>query len=288
VPTDRLRFFLRKTSINFFNEPIRVYEYRPKEFTNFGDALTSDIVRRLFHEKVEVYHSLPSDRKLDLLGVGSIADWDMFQNIPYKIFLWGSGAMYAEDKTGKMLNRNMIFCSVRGEKTRQRLARKYQNIPIGDPGLLANLIYTQSVKQTEKIGIIPHYADENELILKKARLDPNRYKIISVKQRPEKVADDIKSCKAVLSSSLHGLIVADSFGIPNIHIPMADLENRSKGSFKFLDYYSAIGKPYKFMDPKKIYNKKDIDDIIKNYQSIKNLRRIQNNLIKAFPYRKGR
>ena len=55
----------------------------------------------------------------------------------------------------------------------------------------------------------------------------------------------IAECRFILSSSLHGLIIADSMGIPNLHVEFGD---RLLGDgYKFDDYYSAYGlthKPY--------------------------------------------
>jgi hypothetical protein len=52
------------------------------------------------------------------------------------------------------------------------------------------------------------------------------------------VVKAISECKLILSQSLHGLIVADALGIPNVWI-----EPSSKmigGEFKFHDYFSTI------------------------------------------------
>ena len=51
--------------------------------------------------------------------------------------------------------------------------------------------------------------------------------------------EDIDKCDFILSSSLHGIIVADSFNIPNAWIYLTD-KVIGKG-FKFHDYFSAIG-----------------------------------------------
>lgn len=48
----------------------------------------------------------------------------------------------------------------------------------------------------------------------------------------------IARCRAVLSTSLHGLVVADSFGIPVVWF---ELEPALWGKdFKFLDYESVV------------------------------------------------
>ena len=46
-----------------------------------------------------------------------------------------------------------------------------------------------------------------------------------------------------MSSSLHGLIVSDSFHIPNVHIKLYDYGERMYGDgYKFADYYSSFSK----------------------------------------------
>ena len=62
-------------------------------------------------------------------------------------------------------------------------------------------------------------------------------KFINVKDDPIAVLTEIAQCRCILSSSLHGLIAADSFHIPNLHIVFSD---RPLGDgYKFDDYYSA-------------------------------------------------
>jgi hypothetical protein len=56
---------------------------------------------------------------------------------------------------------------------------------------------------------------------------------------PADVVGAIAGCDFVLSSSLHGLVVADSFGIPNAWLRVSDRQ-RGEG-FKYRDYYAAFG-----------------------------------------------
>ena len=57
------------------------------------------------------------------------------------------------------------------------------------------------------------------------------------------VIDQIKSCENIISSSLHGLIVSDAYGIPNVWIKISD--NINGGEFKFKDYFSGVKREYK-------------------------------------------
>lgn len=62
--------------------------------------------------------------------------------------------------------------------------------------------------------------------------------ILDVKCTPKTMANSIAECETVLSSSLHGLIFADSLGIPNKWITFE--KNLIGGCFKFDDYYSCF------------------------------------------------
>jgi hypothetical protein len=63
--------------------------------------------------------------------------------------------------------------------------------------------------------------------------------VIDVRREPEAVFRDVAACESILSSSLHGLITADSFGIPSAWI---ELSSKVLGDgFKFRDYFSSIG-----------------------------------------------
>lgn len=62
----------------------------------------------------------------------------------------------------------------------------------------------------------------------------------------------------ILSSSLHGLVVSDAFGIPNQWLEFSD--NVVGAGFKFRDYADGIGRTA--MTPVKISERKDIDTAI--------------------------
>jgi hypothetical protein len=63
--------------------------------------------------------------------------------------------------------------------------------------------------------------------------------VIDVRREPEAVFRDVAACESILSSSLHGLITADSFRIPSA---WAGLSDKVIGDgFKFRDYFSSLG-----------------------------------------------
>ncbi len=282
-----LRPIYRKFRIKILKDPVVIYQFvfTEPDSINFGDEITRDIIEKLFNKKVEVHNQI--DCKFDMLGIGSLIHF-FNDSVDYKTYVWGSGLI--DDKT-KPINSNFIFRACRGEYTRSKLAEKYHNIPMGDPGLLCNLIYKNNIEKTDKIGVIPHLRDEYSNYLNKIiKKYPEFFKIIPVSQSPEKVADDIKSCKLILSSSLHGLVVSDSLGVPNIHLMLSDnLKSPNHlrgGEYKFRDYYSGVGKKYENFNPrnKDLLDMNEYDKIIKRYRPLKNLEAIQEALIKAFPY----
>lgn len=111
--------------------------------------------------------------------------------------------------------------------------------PVGDPGFLAPFLFpeynTYNKSQAKhRFCIIPHKMDENNLELRSLK-DKT---ILNVQQHWEDMMEDLLDCQFVLSSSLHGVILADAFGIPNkLWQPTTSQESTSK----YHDYYLSFG-----------------------------------------------
>lgn len=89
---------------------------------------------------------------------------------------------------------------------------------------------------------MPHVCDLNDPAVTELLGRYENAKFINVKDDPIAVLTEIAQCRCILSSSLHGLIAADSFHIPNLHIVFSD---RPLGDgYKFDDYYSAYDVPH--------------------------------------------
>ncbi|MGN1152904.1 MAG: polysaccharide pyruvyl transferase family protein [Candidatus Gastranaerophilaceae bacterium] len=271
---------------------------------NFGDMLNIDICREIFN--INPVETCPED--CEAVFIGSVLDdflykhtfkyTKKFQNLYNQepIRIWGSGFITSQNKFVKRkfnlpetYFRRFQAYAVRGLESRNRLEaiqnQKLNNVPLGDPGLLASLLLKKQPTKKYKIGIIPHHLELNMAewnILKENIKDSV---IIRVNDSPLKTIEMIAQCETIISSAMHGLIVADSFNIPNIRIVASN--KLIGGDYKFNDYYSA----YNLTDNKYLILGKDkIDDNIhefinNNYRVKKcDVNKIKDSLLNSFPY----
>jgi len=111
--------------------------------------------------------------------------------------------------------------------------------------------YSPEIEKEHKIGIIPHYIDYKAV--KSAFSD---YRVINILDaNPLKVIDEILKCERIITSSLHGLIIAQTYGIPAALVDTIDGKLSGDGT-KFLDYFYSTGQ-----EPKMPIEMKDIEKI---------------------------
>ncbi len=242
---------------------------------NFGDEITPYIIEKLWGLRVD----WADKDECELIGAGSILHF--FQE-PHKdksrIKVWGSGFI----KEGpNNTNNRLDFYAVRGPLSRERIGIKSRVI-LGDPGILVNRVFQASKVKTHKVGIVAHYVDASNELLNKVKDDP-KYVLIDPLESPQNVAYAITSCEYILSSSLHGLIFADSFGVPNNWMPLSD--KVVGGSYKFEDYYGSTNRALVQKDANEILgNEALIEHAINQYQKVQHLKKMQDLLIDSFPY----
>lgn len=212
------------------------------QFLNFGDQLTP-IILRYYHFTPIYSHYIPSIPfipKANFVSTGTL-----LQNTPssFNGIVLGTGA----DNVRINLP-NATILAVRGKLTRNNLSiTGREKIPLGDPGLLMNRIYPIEVQKKYKLGIIPHFVDLNQPCIKiwQRSLKEN-ITIISPQASPEVVIRKIKECNCILSSSLHGIIIADAFHIPagrfvcRNTMPVIDTKRHILHDHKYNDYYSSL------------------------------------------------
>ena len=286
---------------------IRLYYW--KEQKNFGDCLAPQLVEELsgipvqYERPIEPlnlidsiwylasillkgkYHRwerLIAPYRTIILSVGSILQ---FSNQRCKV--WGAGYMnyYERPVYGKIY-------ALRGKETKRKLIEqgmKLGNVPLGDPALLLPLWIQPKNQPQYDLGIVPHWRETDYFINLIKSKDLKRIKLIDLRtDDTQKVVDEINSCKYILSTSLHGIIVAHAYHIPALWIKHGYIDT---DGFKFKDYFSSVGIDY--------YDGFDtINDIITSTESYQSLfakhrdkskiniplLQIQINLLKAAPF----
>jgi pyruvyltransferase len=267
---------------NYFKSPIKLFWWRldGSKHGNFGDEITHLLIKKIFNRRV-VWAS-PSE--CDMIGAGSILV-ETYQNKQgNKPYVWSSG--FIEDDGIKLTDSDFVFKALRGKSSLRRVSHKTGSpIVLGDAGLLASYLLEPGVKKRHKLGILPHYVDKDSELIKKLSTQDGVY-IIDATWPCTQVVQAIAECDALLSSSLHGLIVGDSVGTPNKHLILSD--KLKGGSYKFIDYYSALeSSVYSPLTLEKIQdlNADEVCKLIKSdYRSPANLKEIQQSLIEAFPF----
>lgn len=194
---------------------------------NFGDLLNPVVFKYYGMTPIRT-----SRRSADVIAVGSNLD-DTPEN--FSGYIIGSGQKFNVKRSFP----DARILALRGKLTRDNIGAK-KNTPLGDPGLLVSCIYPKRLKKNYLLGLIPHYVDKEDERLHRIFQQNNKdVLIIDVQRKPKKVISEIDQCEFILSSSLHGLIAAESLGIPSGWIY---LSGRVAGDgFKFYDYASAIG-----------------------------------------------
>jgi pyruvyltransferase len=200
-----------------------------EEGRNFGDAFNRDLIECLSGEVVNRVDASTDYKQPVFACCGSVLS---FLDIPCVV--WGAGLISNECT---LITRPSKITAVRGPRTRDRLKGWGIECPeiYGDPGLLMPTIYRFKDQRDYELGIVPHYRDRTSEFLPE---NIDGVKVINVYDLPINVARTINRCKRIISSSLHGLIAADAYGIPSLWVEFSDFVV-GKG-FKFYDYYDSM------------------------------------------------
>ena len=263
---------------------------------NFGDALSPKIVEKL----CGCYVEYADPYKADMVAAGSVlytGHW-LFRDGEYNrtlrgsisffrikmktrkipIKIWGSGFLeYPSFPQRIDIIRSMEIFALRGRVSHQILDRLgicpiTKKIVYGDPGLLYPMLLDSMPKKEYDIGIIPHYFDKEKGIAIFNAINSTDIKALLIDvldNDPVETIRRIAKCETILSSSLHGCIVADSLEIPNRQMTLSTFNlNQENYLLKYKDYYSAYG--LEMPQPLKI------NDILEN------VKRIQSKIIQEY------
>lgn len=214
-------------------EGLPLFYWKDPNFINFGDILSLKIVEKIIGRPIKEQQS--SIRKKKLLAIGSILSFAHEGDI-----VWGSGI------NGKFLHpkhytfKHLDIRAVRGPLTRAYLM-KYLHLSCpeiyGDPALLMAHLFPE-FKRSEHPQfdyiIIPHYSEKKYF---PKSVYPN---VVYPTDPWQIVIAKILDSKLVISSSLHGIVVAESFGIPARLLRIT----HNEPLFKYQDYYFGTGRSH--------------------------------------------
>lgn len=223
--------FDKKIKLFWWNEV--VLQNKPKE--NYGDMIGPYLVEKISGLKVVFTHTNKNKWKQALsstpiyLTIGSILAFSNKHSV-----IWGSGII---NKDQPVVAKEIL--AVRGPRTRQCLLDQGFEVPevYGDPALLLPDFYHPKVKKKYEIGIIPHYNDYKSIVTTLS-LMPGVKVINLMTNDVEATTREILECKHIISSSLHGIIVAQAYGIPAVWQRFSD--KLFGDNIKFRDYFESV------------------------------------------------
>lgn len=201
---------------------------------NWGDAVAPLLVERLSGRPVVNHRDVFTPRSRTVYTtIGSMLGT---VDAP-RVTVWGSGFV---DSRATLRCRPERVCAVRGPLTRAKLLDAGVDCPevYGDPALLFPRIHRPERTAEFELGVIPHFR-EHELDEVDRMRSWDGVHVIDIRGGIRHVADQINRCRRIASSSLHGLVAADAYGIPAAWVRITD---RPAGDgFKFRDYLASTG-----------------------------------------------
>lgn len=191
---------------------------------NFGDVLTPVVLQHLGHKPLCV----PRNTTGKVLAVGSI-----MTALRGGDTVWGTGVQHDQRYPG----RTATFLAVRGPITRSCIDGASVPQVYGDPALLLPEIYDPEVEVKHRVGVMPHFVDRRPAL---KRFPDALY--IDVQGGWRRVIRQMKSCERIITTSLHGIIAADAFGIPvTWHASYSG--SIVSPNLKFQDHFLGTGRP---------------------------------------------
>lgn len=181
---------------------------------NTGDILTPTILTKLGYR----VRLVPQSVNGKFLGIGSIAKF-----AKPKDTIWGTGIMRDSDP----INTSAKYLAVRGPLT----GAKVNCNVYGDAALLCSKLFPFKVG-SQGMAVIPHYVDYH-------RFNTNEPQLNILSANPIEFIHKMSQYNAIISSSLHGIILAHAYGIPAGWWKPSD--NLTGDGSKFEDYAQSVG-----------------------------------------------
>lgn len=209
---------------------VELFFWRPDDGRlNFGDYLSQVVV-----DAAAASHGLrlcqEVHRHQRMVAIGSILHLTKPGDV-----VWGSGI---NGRKGQELpgTNNLDVRAVRGPYTREVLQGQGIAVPeiFGDPAILLPTLLKGALRpgKSIEVGFVPNLHD---LTLGSPMVGAE---LINPYMSWNRCIEAIMGAKLIVASSLHGLIMAEAFGIPARYVRLSQSENM----FKYRDYYAGSGR----------------------------------------------
>jgi pyruvyltransferase len=193
---------------------------------NFGDLLGPLLVNRI----VDELGLEPPRTDSRLVSVGSILHLTKPGDV-----VWGTGAN--AKVPSPLATTALDVRAVRGPKTRDLLMSHGLGVPevYGDPAILWSRFWPRESYASDEggtrfdVSVVPNFHDFAST--------QTHHNVISPIGNPHEIISRISRSEFVVASSLHGIVLAEAFGIPaRLMVPGVE------PLFKYEDYYLGTGR----------------------------------------------
>lgn len=271
-----------------FSNTIRLFWWNEKVIQgkskeNYGDLLGKYLVEKISGKAV-VFAWPKKWSFLDYFQPIYVTIGSILTNVNHKCVVWGSGIISQEYGIKKAQ-----FLAVRGPQTRKFLLKLGYQVPeiFGDPALLLPRFFYPKVEKKYKFGIVPHYNDWKKV--KDWFIDNSELLVIDMMTTNiESKTIEFLQCEKIISSSLHGIIVAHAYRIPAIWQKFSD--NVFGDDIKYQDYFESVQMEYYLPTIQdNCYSIEEMKDLFHFYPSLPNaeiLENLRNGLMNVCPFKK--
>ncbi len=232
----------------FDGTSLALYHWSPPPqhaYANFGDEISPLLVKRMLDRNGnnDVSVMLPEPGRAKLLAIGSILQLARNGDV-----VWGAGVNAKTWVRNLETNKLIDVRLVRGPLTKAAILQHGITCPdrFGDPVLAFPMLFQQEIDAAAEVAgerfpnakvlYIPNLNDERFADQRQVQNDP-RVSYLSPGEDPFVIAHLISRAEVVISSSLHGLVLADAFGVPS-----RPVLSWFEPLFKYLDYYAGTGR----------------------------------------------
>jgi len=205
---------------------VNLYYWTHAAGDNVGDLISLVLVRKIVKSLgLDFDQHVRQTRKL--FAVGSI-----LEQVVEHATVWGSGLRHPVVSPA---NVTLDVRAVRGPLTREALLHVGVPCPevFGDPAILLPRFYRPKPVRRRPFLVIPHFLREKELL----QSHPGAC-ISTLTSNWQGFVDAIAGADLVISGSLHGIVLAEAYGVPAVLLASAADRDR----FKYDDYYQGTGR----------------------------------------------